>query len=75
MSVRLDAEALRALDEVAGSRLSRSEAIRQALIETAKRRRARHSLAAEARRLGEDTDDRAEKQEIAVLMEALGDPW
>lgn len=74
MSVRLDLEALEALSVVAGNTLSRSAAIRQALIEAAERRRRRSALAAEAQNLAEDPDDRDEMQDIAEMMEELRVP-
>lgn len=75
VSVRLDFEALAALEEVAKQRrVTRSEAIRAALIEAAGRRRRRSALAAEARALAADEDDRAEMAEVAALMESLRAP-
>ena len=70
VSLRLDEEAERALEALMQGGLSRSEAIRDALVETA-RRRADRSLEAEALRLASDPDDLAEMAEIAVFMESL----
>ena len=61
-----------ALDEIARRRgLSRSEAARQAIAETAERERRRSGLAAEARRLVQDEDYVREAREVADLMETL----
>lgn len=55
LSLRLGRDGLRALDEIARRRgLSRAEAARQAIAETAQRERRRAGLAAEARRLVND---------------------
>ncbi len=70
ISIRLDEEAERALRLLTQSGRSQSEAVREALIEAAERRRP-HTLAAEAARLAADADDRAEMAEVAGLMESL----
>jgi Arc/MetJ-type ribon-helix-helix transcriptional regulator len=70
ISVRLDAEAQRALGFLTRSGLSRSEAIREALITTAGQRRS-ETLAEEAKQVAADPEDRAEKTRITELMEAL----
>ena len=76
LSVRLDERALEALTEIRrGTNLSQSEAIREALVETARRRRQRRDLAAEARLLAEDDAERREMAAIAELMEDLRVPW
>jgi Arc/MetJ-type ribon-helix-helix transcriptional regulator len=75
VSVRLDDEALSALARLEASGLSRSQAIRAALIEAADRRRKVSSLRAEARAIAGDPTDRAEMAEIAALMEDLRDAW
>jgi metal-responsive CopG/Arc/MetJ family transcriptional regulator len=72
LSVRLDAEALRALDVVAAGRLTQSEAIRTALIEAARRRQ---DLEAEAKRLAEDEADREEVRHIRASMDEISAPW
>lgn len=75
VSLRLGRDGLSALDEIARRRgLSRAEAARQAIAETAERERRRGGLAAEARRLMEDEDYVREAQEVASLMEQLRDP-
>ncbi len=71
ISVRLDEEALGALTRLEATGLSRSEAIRKALVDAADRLRRRASLATEVRALEEDEDDRREMLEVAELMESL----
>jgi predicted transcriptional regulator len=72
LSIRLGADGLRALDEIARRRgVNRAEAARQAIAETAERERHRAGLAAEARRLARDTDYVREAREVAALMESL----
>jgi len=75
LSVRLDDDALRALEVVAAGRLSRSEAIRTALLEAAGERRRQSDLDAEIHAVGADAADRAAKQEITAFMESLGGTW
>jgi predicted transcriptional regulator len=75
VSLRLGRDGLSALDEIARRRgLSRAEAARQAIAETAERERRRGGLAAEARRLMENADYVREAREVAGLMEQLRDP-
>jgi hypothetical protein len=63
---------LRALDEIARRRhLSRAEAARQAIAETAERERRRAGLAAEAARLAADPAYIREALEVARLMDEL----
>jgi predicted transcriptional regulator len=72
LSLRLGPDGLRALDEIARRRgISRAEAARQAISETAERDRRRGGLAAEARRLMEDESYVKEAREVAGLMEQL----
>jgi predicted transcriptional regulator len=76
LSIRLGSDGLAALDEIARCRgVSRAEATRQAIAETAQRDRRRTGLAAEARRLMEDPAYRDEAQQVARLMEELRGPW
>jgi len=74
ISVRLDDDAQRALRSLESAGMSRSEAIRHALIETAARRRRRSELANEVASLEADETDRAEMIEVAALMETLRAP-
>jgi hypothetical protein len=55
--------------------VSRAEAARQAIAETAERERLRAGLAAEARALMEDKGYVSEAQDVASLMEELRGPW
>jgi len=71
ISVRLDDEAERALRSLEAAGLSRSEAIRSALIDSARRMHRRSELAAEVAALEADNADREEMLEIAGLMESL----
>ena len=71
VSVRLDAEALRALAQLEATGLSRSEAIRRAILDSADRLQRRAVLAAEVAALEADEDDRAEMLEVATMMESL----
>lgn len=71
ISVRLDESALKALGQLEAAGLSRSEAIRRALVEAAIRLRDRKALAAEVAALEADEEDRAEMYAVAELMESL----
>jgi predicted transcriptional regulator len=76
LSIRLGREGLSALDEIARHRrISRAEAARQAIAETAERERRRRGLAAEARRLMEDPTYLDEARQVASLMEELRGSW
>ncbi len=76
LSLRLGREGLRALEEIARRRgVSRAEAARQAIAETAERELRRTGLAAEARSLMEDRRYVREAHEVASLMEELRGPW
>lgn len=72
ISVRLDDAALRALTRLEAQGLSRSEAIRSALVREAGRLNDKQKLAAEVADLEADEQDRAEMLEVARLMEDLG---
>lgn len=71
ISVRLDEESALALRTLEAAGMSRSDAIRSALIEKAAQMKRRAALAAEVRALEEDEADRAEMLEVAGLMESL----
>jgi predicted transcriptional regulator len=76
LSLRLGHEGLRSLEEIARRRgVSRSEAARQAIAETAERERRRAGLAAEARVLANDPAYQREAREVAARMEQLRGPW
>jgi Arc/MetJ-type ribon-helix-helix transcriptional regulator len=71
ISVRLDAETLRALAQLEATGLSRSEAIRRAILDSAARLQRRAALAAEVAALEADRDDRREMLEVAAVMEIV----
>ena len=72
LSIRLGRDVLRALEEIARRRgVSRSEAARQAIAETADRERRRAGLAGEVRKLMENPAYVSEAREVAELMEGL----
>jgi predicted transcriptional regulator len=76
LSLRLGRDGLRALDEIARRRgVSRAEAARLAIAETAERERRRAGLAAEVRALMEDDAYVTESREVAALMEQMRGPW
>jgi antitoxin component of RelBE/YafQ-DinJ toxin-antitoxin module len=74
VSVRLDDLALRALSQLEATGLTRSEAIRIALVEAASRLADKRALAAEVASLENDDADRAEMAMVADLMESLRAP-
>ena len=71
ISVRLDDEAQRALAQLEASGLSRSEAIRTALVRSAQQMRRREALRQEMAALEADKGDRREMLEVAEFMEML----
>jgi predicted transcriptional regulator len=71
ISVRLDSEALRALAQLEATGLTRSEAIRRAILDSAMRLQRKAALAAEVAALEADEDDRREMLEVAALMESM----
>jgi Arc/MetJ-type ribon-helix-helix transcriptional regulator len=71
ISVRLDDEAFRALLRLEAAGISRSDAIRSALVLAVARPRRRQELAAEVAALEADEDDRQEMLEVAALMATL----
>lgn len=76
LSLRLGRAGTHALENLARLRgVSKAEAARQAIEETAKRESQRSGLAAEARRLAADPAYVAEAREIVEWMEELSDPW
>jgi predicted transcriptional regulator len=70
ISVRLSDDAARALEALESTGLTPSEAIRQALIDSA-RRLGRESLALEAKRLAADPEDRAAVADLRAFMDTL----
>ncbi len=76
VSLRLGRDGMHALEEIARRRgVTRAEAARQAIAETAERDRRRAGLAAEARRLAADPEYQREARAVADLMEQLRGPW
>jgi Arc/MetJ-type ribon-helix-helix transcriptional regulator len=71
ISVRLDAETLQALAQLEATGLSRSEAVRRAILDSAARLQRRAALAAEVAALEADEDDRREMLEVAAVMEIM----
>ena len=75
LSLRLGRDGMKALDKIARQRgISRAEAARQAIAETAERERRRRGLAAEARNLVENPEYVREAREVASVMEELRGP-
>jgi predicted transcriptional regulator len=77
LSLRVGRDGLRSLDAIARRRgITRAEAARQAIAETAERERRRSGLSAEARALAEDPAYPEEARAIAAGMNELRrDPW
>jgi SOS response regulatory protein OraA/RecX len=73
VSVRLDAEAQRALSQLMARGASQSQAIRQALLDSA-RAAWMEQARADAERIGNDPDDRALMAEIREYMDELAPP-
>jgi antitoxin component of RelBE/YafQ-DinJ toxin-antitoxin module len=71
ISVRLDDDAERALRALEAAGLSQSEAVRSALLASARHLRRSKELAAEVATLEADDGDRKEMLAVAELMEAL----
>jgi Arc/MetJ-type ribon-helix-helix transcriptional regulator len=74
VSVRLDEHALQALSQLEATGMSRSDAIRKALVEAAFRLQDMKTLASEVAALEADEDDRLEMVAVADLMESLRAP-
>jgi predicted DNA-binding ribbon-helix-helix protein len=71
LSLRLGRDGFDALEQIARRRgISRAEAARQAISETAERDRRRTGLASEARRLMEDPAYLLEAREVASLAQS-----
>lgn len=76
LSLRLGADGWRALEDLARKRgLTRAEAARQAIAETAERERRRSGLAAEVALLVDDPVDRAERDRVMADMDAIAAEW
>ena len=70
ISIRLDEETQEALRKLTKSGRNQSDAVREAIVELA-RRGQRGDLVAEAKHLSADREDRTEKARVARLMESL----
>ena len=76
LSLRLGADGLRALEDIARRRgITRAEAAREAIAETAERERRRAGLAAEVGRLAADPADRAARDRVMADMDAVAAEW
>jgi predicted transcriptional regulator len=76
LSLRLGDSGRRALEDIARARgITRAEAARQAIAETAERERRRAGLAAEVARLAADPADRVARERIAADMDAVATDW
>ncbi len=75
ISVRLDDDALRALRVLEATGMSRSDAIRTAILEASARRRQSDALRAEIAAVAGDERDRAELAAVLADMEDARDPW
>lgn len=76
LSLRLGDDGWRALEDLARKRgLTRAEAARQAITETAERERKRSGLAAEVARLAADPADRVERDLVVADMDAVAAEW
>ncbi len=65
---------MQALAQLEATGVSRSEAIRQAIVDSANRLRSRAALAAEVAALEADEADRLEMLEVADFMESMRAP-
>jgi predicted transcriptional regulator len=74
ISVRLDIEAERALMRLEAAGMTRSDAIRQAIMDSAQALRRRQALRSEVAELEADDDDRREMLEVSAVMENLRAP-
>jgi Arc/MetJ-type ribon-helix-helix transcriptional regulator len=74
VSLRLDDEAASALDLLMKSGQSRSEAVREALIEAARHKRSAE-LRAAAEAAAADPADLAEAKAVLAFMESMREPW
>ncbi len=75
ISCRLDGPAMRALLALEHAGLSRSDAVRKALIECAQARFSDSAMKADAERLARDCDYAAEIEEIAEYWDADSASW
>jgi Arc/MetJ-type ribon-helix-helix transcriptional regulator len=74
VSLRLDPESEKALAALTEDGKSQSDAIREALLVAARKKRS-DALRAEAERLAADPVNRAEMKALMEFMETLRGPW
>lgn len=74
VSLRLDGDAVEALALLTEGGRSRSDVIREALLEAARRRRS-ELLRADAEAAAADPADLAEAKAVLELMESMREPW
>jgi Arc/MetJ-type ribon-helix-helix transcriptional regulator len=74
VSLRLDGDAVDALALLTEGGRSRSDVIREALLEAARRRRS-ELLRADAEAAAADPADLAEAKAVLQLMESMREPW
>jgi predicted transcriptional regulator len=76
LSLRLNPDGWRALEDLARKRgITRAEAAREAIAETAERERRRAGLAAEVARLAADPVDRLARENVMADMDAVAANW
>lgn len=76
LSLRLGADGWRALEDIARKRgLTRAEAARQAITETAERERRRSGLAVEVAELAADRADCAERRRVMADLDSVATEW
>jgi Arc/MetJ-type ribon-helix-helix transcriptional regulator len=75
ISIRLDDEAAAALRALERSGLSRSDAVRRALVAAASEQTRRDALVAEVERIAGSEADRREKAAISALLDEISEPW
>lgn len=76
LSLRLGADGWHALEDIARKRgVTRAEAARQAIAETAERDRRWSGLAAEVAQLADDPVDRVERGRLMAEMDTIAPEW
>lgn len=76
LSLRLGNDGWHALEDIARKRgVTRAEAARQAIAETAERDRRWSGLAAEVAQLADDPVDRVERGRLMAEMDAIAPEW
>lgn len=76
LSLRLNPDGWRALEDIARKRgITRAEAAREAIAETAARERRRAGLSAEVARLAADPTDRVARKRLMADMDSVAVDW